>query len=98
LHFGHDTRFHDILHGDEDIIGWVTVKWCPESLLIEVVANETDTTSKNEETIQCSDFNVFIGFFTSEGAAIAKKVHKADGNATIHVKNELSVFNQYQFF
>jgi len=62
----HDTRLGHILHVDEDIVGWVTVKRSPETLLVEVVADETDAASEDEQAVERTDLNVLVGLFTAE--------------------------------
>lgn len=45
----------DIGHVDEDIVGGVAVERSTETFLIEVVANETNRSAKDEETIEGTD-------------------------------------------
>ena len=67
----------------------MTVQRCTQTLLIEVVTNETDAATKNEETIQSADFDVFVSFLWCEGTTVSQKVDEADGNTTIDVQNKL---------
>ena len=43
-----DARLSHIGHVDEDVVGRVTVQGCTESLLVKMVANETNAASKYE--------------------------------------------------
>jgi hypothetical protein len=61
----------DIRHIDEDVVCGMTVQRCTQTLLIKVVTNETDAAAENEETIQCSNLDIFISFFWCESTAIA---------------------------
>lgn len=40
---------------DEDIVGRVSVEGLLEELLVEVVTNETDGSTENEETVQTAE-------------------------------------------
>ena len=42
----------DVGHVDEDIVGGVAVERGTETFLIEVVANETNRSAKDEETVE----------------------------------------------
>jgi len=61
----------DIRHIDKDVVGGMTVQGCTQTLLIEVVTDETDAATKNEETIQSADFYVLVSFLWSESAAVS---------------------------
>lgn len=89
LYFSNDTRLHDILHRDEDIVGRMTIERSSEPLLIEVVSNEADATTQNEETIEGADLDVLVRLLAGEGAAVTKEVDEADSNATIDVQDKL---------
>ena len=67
----------------------MTVKAGPQSLLIQEMGNQTDTTSQNEETVQDTKSKVFISFFWGKGTAVSEQVNKADSNATIDVENQI---------
>ena len=84
-----DTRFHHILHRDEDIVSRVAVERCAQPLLVKMVANETDATAKNKETVEGSNLDVLVSFLASERATITEQIDEADGNATIDVEDEL---------
>lgn len=89
LHLRNDTRLHNILHRDEDVISRMAVERCPEPLLVEMMTNEPDATTENKEAVEGTDLNVLIGFFTSKGAAITQEIDKADCDATIDIQDEL---------
>lgn len=57
------TRLRHIGHIDEDVVCRVTVQRCAQTLLVKVVTNEADTSSKNEQTVQSSDLDVLVRFF-----------------------------------
>jgi hypothetical protein len=67
----------------------VTVKRCPQPLLIQVVPNETNAATEDEQSIQSTDLDVFLGFLECEGTTIPQEINKADRNAAVDVKDEL---------
>jgi hypothetical protein len=69
----------------------MAIKRCSESLLVEMVTNKTNATTKDEETVQRANLDIFICLFPSECSAVTEKVNKADCDATIDVKNELDI-------
>lgn len=79
----------NISHIDEDVVSWVTVQGSLQPLLVKMMTDETDATTENEETVECTDLDVLLSFIRIESAAIAEQVDEADRNATIDVKDEL---------
>jgi hypothetical protein len=69
----------------------MAVERCSESLLVEMVTNETDATTENEETIQRANLNVLVRLFPSERSTVPEEVNEADCDATIDVENELDI-------
>ena len=88
VHLSHDTRLHDIGHGDEDVIGGVAIQWSAETLLVEMVADEADAAPEDEESVESANTDVLVCLFSAKGAAVSQEVDEADGNATIDVENE----------
>lgn len=91
LHAAQDTRLVDVGHVDEDIIGRVAIERRLQSLLVEMVTNETNAATKNEETVEGTNLDVFISLFGGEGTAIAEQVDEADSNTAVDVEDELRV-------
>jgi hypothetical protein len=60
LHFTQDTGLCHIGHVDEDIVSRVTVQWSAQTFLVEVVPDETDAASQNEQAVQCTDLCLFV--------------------------------------
>ncbi len=60
-----------------------------QALLVKVVTNETDTTPKDEKTVQGTNLNVFVGFFSREGAAVPEQVDEANSDTTVNVEDKL---------
>ena len=66
----------------------MTVEWCAQAFLIEMVTNEANATSKDEQAVQAPDPNILVGFFPGKCTGISEQVDKADGNATVDVQDE----------
>jgi hypothetical protein len=67
----------------------MTVEWCTETLLVEVVSDEPNATTKHEQAIQRANLDVLIGLFRCECTTVAQEVDKADRNAAVNVENQL---------
>lgn len=67
----------------------MSVKWRTEPLLVEVVSNETDAATKDEETIESPDLDAFVGCFGGKDTTVVQEVDKADSDATVDVDDEL---------
>ena len=59
-----------IRHVDEDIVCRVTVERCPQPLLIQVVSNETDATTKDEQAIESTNLDVLISLLWRESTTV----------------------------
>lgn len=51
----HDSGVLDGHHVDEDVVCGVAVERSTETLLVEMVTNETDAATKHKQTVQCTD-------------------------------------------
>lgn len=67
----------------------MTVETGSQPLLIEEMGNETDAATKHEETVENTHAEVILSLLGVEGTAISEQIHEADGNATIHVQNQV---------
>jgi hypothetical protein len=52
------------------------------SLLVEVMRNETDGTTQDEEAVQDTHSKVVFGFLGREGAAVSEQVDKGDSDTS----------------
>ena len=50
-HLPQHPRLRQVGHVDEDIVGWVPVKRCTQSLLVKVVSDEPDRAAKHEQAV-----------------------------------------------
>ena len=89
MHTTQHSRLSHIRHVDKNIIRRVTVKRSTQAFLVQMVTNETDATSKNEQAIQCTNLDIFFSFLACERPAITEKVNKAGSDTSVNVKNEL---------
>lgn len=71
-----------------NIIPRMPVQSSAQSLLIQVMRNQTDRSSENEETVENTVVEVILGFLRVEGAAVAEKVDKADGDAAVNIQDQ----------
>ena len=67
----------------------MTVERCSQALLIQVVSNETDATTEDEQAIQSTDLDVLISFLWRESTTVSQEINEAHGNATVDVEDEL---------
>jgi hypothetical protein len=85
---GEHTRLRDVRDVDEDVVSGVTVEWCAEPLLVEVVTDETDRAPEDEQAVEGADLDVLVRLLGRERARVAEKVDEAHGNATVNVQDE----------
>lgn len=72
-----------------DVVPRVTVQTSAETLLVEVVGNQTDATAQDEETVEDTHLHVVLNLLAGEGTAVAHEVDEADSNATVNVQDEV---------
>ena len=89
MHLAEHARLRDVRHVDEDVVCGVAVERCTQALLVEVVADEADGATEDEEAVQGADLDVLIGLLGRESARVAQQVDEADGDAAIDVEDEL---------
>lgn len=51
--------------------------------------NQTNTSTKHEQSVEDAHGQIVFGFLGTEGAAISHQINKADCNAAIDVENEI---------
>ena len=74
----------------------MAVQWRTETLLVEVVADETDRTAEDEQAVQRADLDVLIGFLGSKCARITQEINEANGDASVNVENELKTNHMHK--
>ena len=57
--------------------------------MVEVVADEADAATTDEQTVERANLDVLIGLLGAEGSAVTEEIHEADGDATVDVEDEL---------
>ena len=67
----------------------MSVETSAQALLIEVVGNQTDTATQNEETVKDTHLHVVLNFLWRESTGVAHEVDEADSNATVDVEDEV---------
>jgi hypothetical protein len=76
-------------HIDKDIVCRVTVGRHPQPLLVQVVSNEPDATTEDEQAIQSTDLGVLIGLLWRESTTVTQEIDKAHRDATVHIEDGL---------
>lgn len=71
-----------------DIIPRMTVQTSAQSLLVEVVGNETNASSQDKQTVQDTHLEVVLGLFGGEGTTVAHQVNEADGDTAVNVEDQ----------
>lgn len=72
-----------------DIIPRMPVETSTQSLLIEIMRNQADAPTKNEESVEHTHVEVVLGFLGAESSTIAQEINEADCNATVDVEDEV---------
>lgn len=72
-----------------DIVPWVTVQTSAETLLIQEMGNETDTSAEHEQSVEDTHLKVVLGLLRGESTAVAEKVDEADGDTSINVEDQV---------
>lgn len=67
----------------------MTVQTSAETLLVEVVGNQTDATAQDEETVEDTHLHVVLNLLAGEGTAVAHEINEADSNAAVDVQDEV---------
>ena len=61
----------------------------PQPLLVEVMGDETDAATEDEEAVEHAHAEVVLCLLGAEGAAVAEEVDEADGDAAVDVEDEV---------
>lgn len=72
-----------------DVVPRVSVQTSAESLLVEVVGNETDAASKDEQTVQDTHAEIVLSLLSGESTAVAHQVDEADSHTTVDVEDQV---------
>jgi hypothetical protein len=66
----------------------VAVQRRAQALLVEVVTNETNRTTEDEQAIQSSNLDVLVRLFARERAGVAQEIDEANRNASINIEDK----------
>ena len=67
----------------------MSVQTSAQSLLVEVMGNETDRTTEDEQTVEDTHLEVVFGFLGAESAGVAEQIDEADGNTTVDIEDKV---------
>ena len=65
-----------------------------QALLIKIVPNEADTTTKYKQPIQSPHLNVFVRFFPREAATVTEQVDHGDTYQAINVQDQVRLLEE----
>jgi hypothetical protein len=60
-----------------------------ESLLVQVMGNQTNASAQNEQTIQDTHLEVILGLLSAKCSTVAHQVNEADSHGTIDVQDQI---------
>lgn len=66
----------------------MTVERSLETLLVEVVTDEADGATEDEEAVEGTDLDVLLSFLGGEGTRVPEEVDEANGYAAVDVEDE----------
>lgn len=84
--------WNTLLDGREqigDVVPRVAVQTGTQSLLVQVVGNETNATAEHKQTVQHTHLQVVLSLLGREGARVTEQVHEADGHGAINVEDQV---------
>ena len=87
--FGTWSSLGDVGEEVGNVVPGVTVQASAQSLLVEVVSNETNATSEDKETVQDTHSEVVLGLLSGESTGVAEQVNEADSNTSVNVEDKV---------
>jgi len=72
-----------------DVVPGMPVETSTQPLLVKEMGNQTDTSAKDEETVEDTHLQVVLSLLLGEGTTVAYKVDEADSDATVNVENQV---------
>jgi hypothetical protein len=81
-----------------NIIPWMSVQASPQSLLIKIMCNQTDTAAEYEQSVEDTHLEVVLGLLRRESATVAEQVDKADSNTAVDVKDQVVLLGGRHLF
>jgi len=61
----------------------------PETLLVQIMCNQTNASAQYEQPIQDAHAEVVFSLLRTEGAAVAHQINEADSDTSIDVEDEV---------
>lgn len=72
-----------------DVVPRMSVQTGPQTLLVKVMRDQTDTPTEHEQAVEDTHVHVVFGFLGAEGTAVPHQIDEADGDAAVDVENEI---------
>src|SRR5271170_7371965 len=58
-------------------------------LLIQMMANQSNTSTQDKQSIQSSHLEILFRLLSRKSTAIPQQIHKTDSNTSIDIQNEI---------
>lgn len=72
-----------------DVVPGVAVQASAQTLLVEVVGNQTNGATQHEQTVEDTHAHVVLDLLVGEGTAVAEQVNEADSNTAVDVEDQV---------
>ena len=72
-----------------DVVPRMAIQASAQSLLVEVMGNQTDASAQDEQTVEHAHVEVILGLLGAEGTAVAHQIDEADGDAAVDVEDQI---------
>lgn len=72
-----------------DIIPRMPIQAGPETLLIQIMRNQANASTKNEQPIEHTHAHIVFGLLRAKGTTVAHEVNEANSDSAVNVKNEI---------
>ena len=76
----------------------VTYQSLLETLLVQKVANESNTSSQDKKSVQTTVLNLLISFLMTESATASKHVDKTHSYTAINIENQVRLLLRSHLF
>jgi hypothetical protein len=67
----------------------VAVERSTQALLVQMVTDESDAASEDEQTVEGTNLDVLISLLGGERTTVTEEIDEADGDASIDIQDKL---------
>ena len=72
----------------------MSIQTSPQTLLVKIMRDQTDTPTKHEQAIEDTHVHVVFSFLGAKGTTVPHQINKADCDAAIDIENEIILFGR----